>query len=169
MKNFTWLVVWLFLTAALAITAYVSLDIASQVLAARNWQKAVCTITDSKIERTSTRGGYQYRLHVEFTYIVDGTAYRSARYQFSTQYRLSEYEAKQRLNDYPVGKQVDGYYNPLAPSEAVINRSFLQMELQAVAFVGLLWLALNGLIIWRAWRGLKKRKPFHAALTMQGR
>jgi hypothetical protein len=95
------------------------------------------------LESKSSKGGSTYRIEVAYHYRVDGQAYASKSYQFSTG-SSSGRQGKQKVVDqYPAGRETVCYVNPSKPSEAVIKRG-LNVEMLYGLF-GLLFAGVGAL------------------------
>jgi len=67
---------------------------------------------------------------VEYTYVVDGKAFRASQIEIGETKELGEVEEK--LARYPVGTVVDVYYNPEKPTEACLERDLPSFFLKGI-------------------------------------
>jgi hypothetical protein len=105
----------------------------------QNWQRAMGSVQFSGVDmrRSSNgRGGSSTAYYPEVTYVyrVDGKDYTNNRIQFGTPIGYGWAGKAQKLADsYPVGKNVEVFYNPNDPYEAVLERK----SSSSTAFVGI--------------------------------
>jgi hypothetical protein len=94
----------------------------------QNWQRAMGSVQFSGVDmrRSSNgRGGSStaYYPQVAYTYRVDGKDYTGNQIQFGTPIGYGWAGRAQKIADsYPVGKNVEVFYNPADPYEAVLER-----------------------------------------------
>ncbi len=92
------------------------------------WPSTEGVVVVSKVRRSgNTQPGdrrYKFTPQVEYRYAVAGSEYASKRIDFSsvTVSHKNSGRAMQVVNRYPVGKQVDVYYDPGNPAFAVLQR-----------------------------------------------
>jgi hypothetical protein len=98
----------------------------NRVRASRRWPSVQGRITESRLDRNprSGSGGYSYTPRVRFSYAVDRQEYESSQINFWGVVGGSEGTARRTTTRYPEGARVTVYYNPEAPSEAVLDRAF---------------------------------------------
>ena len=110
--------------------------------AVRLWQPAVATVVESGVVWGSgTKGGRTLLLRLAYEYAVGGRLYRAKRVAFYRRY--TGQWAQELAARYPVGTQVQVYYDPAEPAEAVIDRNIralwllpiLALVCAALAFV----------------------------------
>jgi hypothetical protein len=84
---------------------------------------------------------------VQYTFEVDGRTYQNSRVLFGGNLTLNMGIARDRVEEYPVGREVDVYYNPRNPAHATLLRKASWYLIVAV-LLGLcvLMLLLNALI-----------------------
>jgi hypothetical protein len=93
-----------------------------------NWLSTTGVIEETWVERedrTDADGETEdyYIPHVRYSYIVDGSTYTSERIDFgSRRSHNAKSGADNFLANYPVGREVDVYYDPAEPWEAVLVR-----------------------------------------------
>lgn len=97
---------------------------AARIIEARSWRQTPCTILSSNVATHHSSDGNTYRIEVRFRYEVDGRAYESNRYDFSSG-SSSGYKAKQQVvKRYPPGSRSFCYVDPANPDRAVIEPGF---------------------------------------------
>ncbi|HWT03484.1 MAG TPA: DUF3592 domain-containing protein [Pyrinomonadaceae bacterium] len=91
--------------------------------AVSRWVPAVATVVESGVVWGSgTKGGRTLRLRLAYEYAAGGRVYRAGRVAF---YRHCTGSYAQELAArHPAGSQVQVYYDPAEPAEAVMDRSF---------------------------------------------
>jgi hypothetical protein len=84
----------------------------------RSW---VVESVEKNDDRATTRS---FRPEVQYEYRVDGQTYTSERLHFGMiETFSSQREAAQALDNFPPGKAVTVYYDPVRPYEAVLDRN----------------------------------------------
>ncbi|MCB0333956.1 MAG: DUF3592 domain-containing protein, partial [Bdellovibrionales bacterium] len=90
----------------------------------QSWTPTDCTVISSSVKSHHSDDGTTYSVEIFYRYEVNGTTYKSDRYEFFGG-SSSGYDSKKKVvRDHPPGKTFTCYVNPEAPSEAVINRGF---------------------------------------------
>ncbi len=84
-----------------------------------NFHKTIGVIKSSNTYHTGVRGGWSFSITYE--YFVDEAKFESSRVHFGYQTSSDVSYAQGFVNKYPVGKEVEVYYNPNDPSEAVLE------------------------------------------------
>jgi hypothetical protein len=101
---------------------------AAPAMSAREWASAngliikafVSSVAD---EENPKRAKLWYVPHVSYTYFADGVQYVAQRIHFGAPAKSAERaNAEKALTPYPVGSTVTVFYNPDAPSSAVLRR-----------------------------------------------
>jgi hypothetical protein len=123
-----------------------------EMLDSQGWQPAACRVISSRVAQHEGDGdspGYTYSIDILYSYSVNGTEYRSDRYEiFSAS--SSGYRGKRAVVDqYPAGRDFTCYYDPKQPSRAVIRPGFswnVLLGLIPLAFmvVGLMGMLYGG-------------------------
>lgn len=97
-----------------------------------NWPGAIGTILSSEVEMTIEKsdplskgdvyGGRRFNLIIKYEYSAGGNKYQSSRLSYSGEgvYFTPE-DAKREQAKFPVGQQVEVYYNPAEPGTAVLK------------------------------------------------
>jgi len=96
---------------------------------------------------------------VEYTYTVKEQRYKSQNLHWGSAYRLTRAGAAEEVARYPVGAEVEVYYDPDAPSDAVLERGFnrhfaLDVVLSLIV-IGLAFLIMNVVFEQAAWERMK--------------
>ncbi len=91
-----------------------------------SWPAVTGLITQSglKARRRSSAGTERparFRLAISYEYIVDDDRFQNDVVQFN-QGDLSTAELERLVSAYPVGRQVDVFYNPARPAQSVLLR-----------------------------------------------
>jgi len=90
---------------------------------AKSWPAVTGTITHSEIERYTDSDGTTYSADLEYVYEVDGREYAATRYRFGGFTSSSDRSyASGIVRAHPVGAEVDVFYNPDDPADAVLSR-----------------------------------------------
>lgn len=91
--------------------------------AVSRWVPAVATVVESGVVwGRGSKGGRTWVLRLAYEYAAGGRIYRAGRVAF---YRRCTGSCAQELAArYPVGSQVQVYYDPAEPGEAVIDNTF---------------------------------------------
>jgi hypothetical protein len=83
-----------------------------------SWPSTLGVITDSRMERINVGGGgSEDKSVIGYRYQVGGTSYAS--YRVKAGFLPG---GQTLLNRYPVGKQVEVFYNPQNPNDAALER-----------------------------------------------
>lgn len=103
--------------------AILSVVTARKKSAVSRWAPAIATVVESHVVwGRGTRGGRTWLLRLTYQYAVGGRVHRGNRIAF---YRYCTGTCAQELAArHPVGSQVQVYYDPAQPAEAVMDRSF---------------------------------------------
>lgn len=90
---------------------------------AQRWVTTECTIVDSRTDEVDGVESTTFRPQIRYEYQVNGVSQTASRYTFFN-VASSRNWAKKIVDQYPVGSQQTCYYDPAAPHEAVLLRSF---------------------------------------------
>ena len=99
------------------------------IIQAKSWVEAPCTITKSEIESHSSKGRKKrnsstYKVIINFKYIYKDKEYEGGQYNFDDS-SSSGYAGKEEIiSNFPVGFSTKCYLNPQKPSSAVLNKDF---------------------------------------------
>ncbi len=110
----------------------------------RSWSATECTIRNSRLAKNDDGD----RIEVEYSYQVSGQRYVSRRYSYWLWGDHQDVDAKRaRVKSLAPGTRVECYYDPQAPSRAVIDRHFdLRRVLEAQIALLFLLLGAAGLV-----------------------
>ncbi|MGB5062541.1 MAG: DUF3592 domain-containing protein [Candidatus Competibacter sp.] len=105
---------------------YQRLDQARQsAVASENWPRTAGSVREGSVTTLRIPQGKSsvtgYRAHVEFEYVVVGTAYRGDRLNFCQPPSLERQAAEARLARYPAGAPVEVRYDPADPARSVLE------------------------------------------------
>lgn len=98
----------------------------------QTWPRAAGTIVHSELVREVIDDAIHYEPVVKYTYEVGGVGYTNDRISL---FRWSTFLAgreRRKVEEYPVGKAVDVYYDPGEPSESIL-------EIEATGLDHILW------------------------------
>jgi hypothetical protein len=104
--------------------------------ASKTWLWTTGEITSAEMEKHVGHGrsrSVSYHAAIVYDYSVQGTKYSGHRVAFGEYGTGNPNHARQILNCYPLGKQVDVYYNPSKPEDSVLER-----RLGCAVYIGLL-------------------------------
>ena len=105
-----------------AIFYFFSLPPLKYSLESKNWPKTSGTITHSEVDSWTKDGKSQYDARINYSYTVEGKKYNSSKLNTSGSYTGSNItKAKELVNEFPVGKTVDVYYDPELPDSASLK------------------------------------------------
>jgi hypothetical protein len=104
------------------------------------------TQSDMIVRDTSYRGvkGHSYEPVVAYNYSVAGRVYTSKQVKSINLMFGDPGGSESRLAQYPVGKEIDVYYNPAKPADAVLEQGTVVIWLCWIGldlgFIGMVWL-----------------------------
>lgn len=119
---------------------------ARRAIANTKWQNVRGTIVDSRVEETTytrsvganRRTRTSYKPVVAYEFLVDKIAYRGARIHLGAVVGSADAASAQaQLERYPLGAQVDVYFDPEDPNAAVLERRASQLPLVIGALLAL--------------------------------
>ncbi len=95
--------------------------------ASNSWPVCQGTVVSSDIEQESKTDSYEkqtvsYRAHVVYSYLVNGTAFRSNRIAFETYSTSQKGKVLAIANKYPAGETITVYYDPADPNSAILEK-----------------------------------------------
>lgn len=123
---------------------------AKNVVDARDWEQAACTVLASEVESHSSDDGTTYSVEVRYRFTHDGRTYEGDRYDF---YNVSSggREGKEEVvRSMPPGSEIPCWFDPQDPERSVVQR-----ELSWASLIGLvpLFFVLIGyggaFLLWR--------------------
>jgi len=91
-------------------------------LESKNWPKTNGAITHSDIDSWLKDGKSQYEVRLNYSYEVDGNKYKGSKIFPSGSYSGGNItKAKELVNEFPAGKTVDVFYDPVLPDSAALK------------------------------------------------
>jgi len=92
--------------------------------ASRNWPTVTGEVLESRVKtRTdSDTGATGYRVHMLYSYEVEGQPYKCGAVTIAGDQRSGQKRAEASVAKYPVGASVSVIYNPDRPGEAFLER-----------------------------------------------
>ena len=125
------------------------------VMSAQKWESTQCTILTSRVE-THHGGddGPSYSPEITFKWTVDGKQHSGGRY-WVTDFSSNHSWAKGVVDDYPVGKKTECFYDPEKPSDAVLNRDIGWFTF-LIPIIPLIFMCVGGAIMFFTFRGRKE-------------
>jgi hypothetical protein len=101
-------------------------------------------VTRGKVIKSQVgRGGMAYVPTIHFQYQVDGIEYIGSSININGKQSFKQKVAQGWIAPYPLGKEVDVYYNPLKPRMAVLEKNISIGPLITVSGVGLILVAMG--------------------------
>jgi hypothetical protein len=86
-----------------------------------DWPSTRGTVIGATMKKTASKGARQYSPEISYTYVVSETQYTGKKYGL-TNARGTSYTIGDLVKDYPEGSEVNVYYNPVKPGEAILHR-----------------------------------------------
>ena len=126
-------VVWMLMVLVfdvIIISGFVKLEYAKS-----RYQPIDAVIARSQVEVQNTSDGTNYIADIAYAYSVQGQQYTSDRHSFFEVSSSSRDFAEQIVQKYPVGAQVQAFYNPSDPSRAVIELNDSSFPYATVLFL----------------------------------
>jgi len=100
----------------------------------KSWKSVTGKIIKADLEY-AVNEDFKYYLDIEYTYSVNGESFTESRINIvDDSYALDE--AKEKLQDYTVGKDITVFYNPENPERAVLNKG-LSFQFFVIVFAAL--------------------------------
>lgn len=85
------------------------------------WPSTLGRVTASFIKEKMRKGRTRYKPRVEYTYTVNGATYSGKRFTYGSRSPIrTREEAQKFLAPYPVGAEVQVFYNPKDPSQCCL-------------------------------------------------
>ena len=111
-----------YLVAALALALGLIFlnDFRYALAAQKTWTPAAGRVTESKVVRYHSRNSTSYSTYISYAYGANESIYGSGQLEINKhKLYFSEDSAQEDLQDhFPIGKNIDVYYNPSNPSES---------------------------------------------------
>jgi hypothetical protein len=120
--------------------------------ASSDWPSVQGQITSGRIQTTQRDGKNEYMPTVRYSFTVEGRGYSGSRITASDEYQKNRGSAQDILARYPVGGQVEVFYNPADPGVAVLEKG-MPGNVKVLLVTGGLCLAFSVLIGVSALRG----------------
>jgi hypothetical protein len=98
-----------------------------------SWEKVKGVVTNSEIRKRDLDGGISYYPKIIYQYRIDDRDYEGSDWSHSA-INGREEEAEEILSRYEVGDEVDVYYNPLKPEQAVLEPGIKSAFPYAIGF-----------------------------------
>lgn len=118
----------------------------SRIVESQSWKKTTGRVVSST-SVPGTLASFTTYPEVAYTYAVNQREYNSQNLHGGSEYRLTRAGAAAEAARYPVGAEVEVYYDPEAPSDAILdrglNRHYVFDVLLSLAVVGLAFLVTN--------------------------
>jgi hypothetical protein len=109
----------------------------------RSWTRTGGRIVESRVEELpgpAEEGGPRFRPVVRYAYEARGRRYESEQLEVGTSAavaRSDRGEAQRQVSRHPAGRDVDVWFDPRDPREAVLVRGVPRAQIAAAAVVGL--------------------------------
>ncbi len=123
---------------------------------AQSYPSTQGTIIRSHIEINHSTDGTTYGPEVDFSYEVEGKFYTSDTYRYGVWSSSDRSHAESVVDRYSNGKQVEVFYNPTDPSDAVLEHDNQGMDLSLALFMTPFNVVMLG--FWAYYASLIKRK-----------
>jgi hypothetical protein len=106
----------------------------------------------SRLEREHDSEGDRFHARVKYTYVVDTIELKSSRVVFGDFLSSSEKTARKRVLQYPLGAEVQVFYDPRSPDESVLQPG-CSTPLFAVGILGVIFLLVGSFAVLRPLAG----------------
>lgn len=119
--------------------------------ASRAWSSAQGTITSSQLMTGGQRNSRWYKPQITYTYTANGQTYTGEKVFFGDARSSSMAKEQKMVDRYKQGAQVEVFYNPQQPQEAVLERrtggtNMVYLILGSVVFLLGVFVAVMGLL-----------------------
>jgi hypothetical protein len=129
-------------TVFIAMSCYYASQVFTDVTLGKSsdhWKRTSGVIVTSDVALDYARKGSNYNPVVEYTYQAGGNECKSSRISFPQPTSEAHDRALTFVQDYPVGKQLDVYYDPNKPSDACLTKGIKDSYLGSMAtFIGIM-------------------------------
>jgi hypothetical protein len=119
------------------------------------WQEGEASVIASEVERIVRRDEDSHTVtfqpRVTYTYAVEGQDYQGDQIGFGKFEFSAARKAKGIVENYPVGENVQVFYNPLDPQDAVLERTIFRPYsylISALIFILVMLVMIGMLIFW---------------------
>lgn len=146
-----------FAIPALLIVGYTAILPLVQVIDARDWITTRATLSEARLDTSSSGDGQTYRAVAHYHFAVDGEPFESTRISFhGGSDNLGNYQrdvANRLKSALQAGTTVPVYYDADDPAIAVLDRSLRIGMLAFTSLFGLIFGLIGGGLIWLGYRG----------------
>jgi hypothetical protein len=130
--------------AGIALLVY-SQRILARAQQSQYWPSTSGTVTRSEVARVRRFGQSGYEARIEYTYSV-GPEYRSKVFGIGGSVGTTRKRARERCERYPVGSEVEVFYDPSNPAVACLERTAEGAKSMTLVACGLLLVAVLSLL-----------------------
>jgi len=115
-----------------------------KVRESQGWPQTTGTVTKADLVHETGTDSSGYSIAVSYEYLVDGVRLAGNRIGFRQRSYLRKQRAETELARYPVGSDVEVFYDPAKPGDAVLARESVDGVLLIVSGIVLLAIAIAG-------------------------
>jgi hypothetical protein len=154
--------VYLFILGMGAIWLVVTVQGMNLAKESASWLSTTGTIADTWIDRYETTDAdgdaeVRYKPNIKYTYVVNGGNFHSRRVDFGPQPSYSRSaKAEEYLAEYPVGREVEVFYDPNNYGEAVLIR---EASGSTFGLIGGAVMIVGSVVAWIGGKFKAKRSP----------
>jgi hypothetical protein len=113
----------------------------------QGWPSVSGWVTDARISSsTSSKGSTTFSAKITYTYTLNGQVYKSSRVSFGDVSTSNSGDAQRIVSRYSTGTTVSVYYNPVDPSQTVLETGF-SVGLLLPLGIGTLFTLVGGLLL----------------------
>jgi Protein of unknown function (DUF3592) len=124
------------------------------------WPTTAGTVNATRIRRYNDEGTIRFAPEIEYQYIVDGQSYNSSVIQAGIFVHFAyEDEAKRFLDKYTVGRNIQVFYDPTNPKDAVLEAKAAPV-LHFVTLLGAVSCGFALLCYYSYYRGYRSRMKY---------
>lgn len=106
--------------------------------ASKNWPSVQGKITRSEVDTYRKEGKTQYLPDIAYNYTVDGKQYASSKVTVGDPPSTSNISPAKRLqSEYPVGKEVEVYYDPEVHSSSTLKTGIQRNDIMLAVITGI--------------------------------
>ncbi len=138
----------IFTTVGFCVMFFWGWPVLQKAKASTSWPSVKGVVTSSRVVQTRGDKGVSYRPEVLFDYTVDGEKYSqgNVRYDGNWSTNVTTY-ANRVVNKYKVGTEVNVYYDPADPFEAVLEPGTTWLSYLPIGFGAVFFLIGSGLLL----------------------
>lgn len=133
----------------LGLTTILSRTVLRDAEASESWPAAAGTIITSELQSRRNGDGYSYSARIIYQYSVDGEQFESGGVTVADGSSSRPNNAQNRVAKYPVGEQVEVFYNPEVPTQTVLETGAPQL-LRWLNWAGIALIVLGGWVLVRS-------------------